>query len=59
MSEERRPRRRRKVRKINYMRLLLVSGLFVLMIFVGSGLGLILYSAKGMPAWNPTALQPN
>lgn len=59
MSEQRRPRRRRKVRKINYMRLLLVFGLFIFMIFIGSALGFILYSAKGMPAWNPTALQPN
>lgn len=59
MSEERRPRRRRKVRKINYLRLLLVSGLLIFMVFVGSALGLILYSTKGMPAWNPTALQPN
>lgn len=59
MYEERRPRRRRKVRKINYLRLIMISGLLMLTIFAGSALGLVLYSAKGMPAWNPTALQPN
>jgi penicillin-binding protein 1A len=59
MSEERKPRRRRKVRKLNLIRLLFVSGLLIFLIGVGSVLGFVLYSAKDMPAWNPAALQPN
>lgn len=60
MAEEQRPRRRRKkVRKLNPVRLMIVSGIFLTLIFIGTALGLVLYSAKDMPAWNPTALQPN
>lgn len=57
MSDERRPRRRRKVRKLNYIKLLFVSGIFLFFIFAGTALGFVMYSVKDMPAWNPAALQ--
>jgi len=59
MSEERRPRRRKKGRKINYLKILLFSGLLIFMILAGSGMGLVYSTAKEMPAWNPTALETN
>ena len=58
MSDERRPRRR-TVRKLNRARLAIVTGVLIVLACLGAGLGLVLYSAKDMPAWNPTALQPN
>ncbi len=58
MSDERRPRRR-TVRKVNRLRLAIVAGIFILLVFAGTGVGLVLFSAKNMPAWSPTALQPN
>ncbi len=50
---------RRTVRKINYVRLAVVVAVFAFLICTGSVLGLIAYSLKDMPAWDPTALELN
>ncbi len=51
--------RRKTVRKLNPFRLVLVAGVFIGLVFFGSALGLILFSMKDLPAWDPTVLQPN
>lgn len=51
--------RRKKIRKLNPVRLAIILGVFALLFFFGSFLGLVLFSTKDMPAWDPAALQPN
>jgi len=58
MSYNRTPRRK-KVRKLNPVRLALVAVALALLIAAGSVLGIVIYSTRDMPAWDPTALQPN
>ena len=50
---------RKSIRKLNPVRLAIVVGVFVGLILIGSVTGLVLYSIKDMPAWNPAVLQPN
>jgi len=56
---ERHTPRRKKVRKLNPVKLSIFIGVFALLFFIGSVLGLVMFSTKDMPAWNPAALQPN
>ena len=59
MVDMQRPPRRRTIRKVNYWRLGIVIGLFLVLIAGGAAAGVIMYGLKDMPAWNPAALEPN
>lgn len=59
MVDIQRPPRRRTIRKVNYWRLGIVIGIVLVLIAAGAGTGIIMYGLKGMPAWNPAALEPN
>lgn len=58
MPRERKPRRK-TTRKLNILRLSLVVGIFITLVFTGSALGFVMYSVQDMPAWDPAALEPN
>jgi penicillin-binding protein 1A len=47
------------LRKLNLLRLTIVICVFIALAFVGATAGLVMYSSSSMPAWDPTALQPN
>lgn len=51
--------RRRTIRKLNYLRLGIVIVIFFALVGIGAATGVIMYGMKDMPAWNPTALEPN
>jgi penicillin-binding protein 1A len=53
------PEPKRKKRRLNWVRLLVV--VIALSVFLGgsAAFGMVLVSLKDLPAWDPTALQPN
>lgn len=59
MVADHQPPKRRTVRKINYWRLGIVIGIILSVIGIGTAGGILTWALKDMPAWNPTALEPN
>lgn len=51
--------RRKKKKKLNYLRFAIVLFVFLALVAGGSVAGLIMASLKDMPAWDPKALEPN
>ena len=59
MSDQPKPKRKKTKKKLNILRLSLVVIIFLMLACAGSAAGLIVYSVKDMPAWDPSALNLN